>query len=185
MRSFSKYRGSVSGLIIPVIIILLSTMLYGHGEKKHSDTTAAESTVADSMTVNFDSLNAIIAGGFDELEPVFKRACYDCHSDKTIFPWYHGLPGIKQMIDDDIKDAQKHLDMSNGYPFGGHAGQAENLRAIKKEIEEGEMPPLMYRLMHWSAAPSDEETEAIINWTDKSVKMLSPDSSDVLPDDDD
>ena len=177
METVSRKFRWIIRLIIPAIVIASAAILYGHGGEEHNDTAAAETTMADSAVVSPDSINAIINIGFTQLEPLFKRACFDCHTNKTDFPWYYKIPGIRQMIDNDIKHARKHIDMSNGFPFTGHASQVENLRAIREEIKEDAMPPFDYRLMHWSASPSKEEAEAIINWADSSMELLSPGAS--------
>src|SRR6478609_4401076 len=42
--------------------------------------------------------------------PLFQRACADCHSGDTEYPWYAMVPGIKQMIRQDIDEARKHIE---------------------------------------------------------------------------
>jgi hypothetical protein len=115
---------------------------------------------------------AEINAGFERLKPVFVRGCFDCHSDQTKYPWYHKLPIIGGWMDGHIKGARHHLDMSNGFPFGGEDSQTEMLENIKHEIEEGDMPLLSYRLMHWSAEPDKAEKDSIYAWVDQSVKLL-------------
>lgn len=119
-----------------------------------------------------DSAFTVINAGFRQLEPVFRRACFDCHSDQTVFPWYHRVPGVKSWLDRDIRKARKHLDMSAGFPFVGHGNPAEDLADIREELEEGSMPPLAYRLMHPGAAPTPAEKDSIYAWIDRSLVLL-------------
>jgi hypothetical protein len=76
------------------------------------------------------------------------------------------------MIDSDIAEARKHLDMSDGFPFGGHGKPADDLVAISEEVLEGEMPPMSYRFMHWSAKPTDSERDSIVAWVERSLASL-------------
>lgn len=117
---------------------------------------------------------AEINTGFEELKPIFKAACFDCHSNQTDFPWYHSLPFVKGFLDDHVAEARDELDMSNGFPFTGHSKrQADNLLKMKREIEEGAMPLKSYRIMHWGAAPNDEEKDSIYAWIDRSLVLLA------------
>jgi len=126
-----------------------------------------------SEALNWDSVYAGIQAGFVKLRPIFQKGCFDCHSDQTHYPWYHNLPGIKGMIDKDIRVARKRLDMSSGFPFGGHPRPADDLSRIRGELEEHDMPPWEYRLMHWSANPSAAERDSAISWIDASLKLLA------------
>ena len=63
--------------------------------------------------------------------------------------------------------------MSDGFPFAGHGKPADDLIAIRDEIFDGEMPPLSYRFMHWSAKPSDSERDSIIVWVRRSLASLA------------
>lgn len=127
-----------------------------------------------SATADVSATYAEINAGFERLKPIFKDGCFDCHSDQTDFPWYHSLPIIKGWLDEHVAEARDELDMSNGFPFGGHSRrQADNLLKMKREIEEGEMPLLSYRIMHWGAAPNDEEKDSIYAWIDRSLVLLA------------
>lgn len=115
-----------------------------------------------------------IAVGYERLKPVFESGCYDCHSTQTDFPWYHSLPVIKGWLEEHVAEARNELDFTQGFPFGGHhKRQADNLYKIKGELESGAMPLWQYRLMHWGAAPNDEEKDSIYAWVDRSLILLA------------
>lgn len=99
-----------------------------------------------------------------QVKPLLKRTCFDCHSGNTIYPWYHSIPGVKQIINNDIEEGRDHLDMSQDYPFFGKIKQEEQLKEILEEIKEGGMPPLPYKLLHWSSRLSQEEINVIESW---------------------
>jgi len=131
-------------------------------------------SVADSIqATNWDSLYESIQTGFVRLHPIFQKGCFDCHSDQTRYPWYHRIPVVKGLIDEDIRNARKHVDMSRGFPFGKAHRPADNLARIRDQLAEHEMPPWNYRLMHWSANPSDAERDSVIAWIDESLRMLA------------
>jgi len=120
-----------------------------------------------------DSLFAEINRGFAALEPIFVKGCFDCHTDRTRYPWYHSLPLVKSMIDSDIRKARRNLNMSSGFPFSQKGNVADDLVAMRDELQSGDMPPLKYRFMHWDAKPSQAERDSVITWIDTSLKALA------------
>jgi hypothetical protein len=75
-----------------------------------------------------------------------KRACFDCHSNETIWPWYSNIAPISWLIYRDVADGRRKFNFSDW----------KNIRLrepgeIASAITEGEMPPLQYLLIHSSA----------------------------------
>ena len=159
-------------LLIPVVSIL------SHGKKKHDDDDkndkqeAVDSTLSDSSQIIQDSIYATINNNYQTVRYIFKNSCFDCHTDSTKYPWYHVLPFIGGVIDDDIEEAKTHLDMSNDFPFGGHATQIDQLTEIREDIKEGKMPILSYRLTHWGLLIEGKKQDSVFQWIDESIKML-------------
>ena len=171
------------GLISPIFLIAVSlalaaaiTLLPIHLENVGAEQLASSNsslTFSDTGATSRDSLYAEINRGFAGLEPIFVKGCFDCHTDRTRFPWYHKLPVIRGMIDSDIRGAQKRLNMSSGFPFSKRGNVADDLVSIHDELKSGDMPPLGYRFMHWDAKPSQAEADSIYNWINHSLKALS------------
>jgi len=109
----------------------------------------------------------------NDVKPIFEKKCFDCHTSQTRFPWYSKIPGIKQLIQTDIKEAKEHLDMEPDFPFKSHASPLEDLDAIKKSIFKNEMPPLRYRMMHSGSGLTPEEKETVYKWVQFGKEMLN------------
>ncbi|MEW5702608.1 MAG: heme-binding domain-containing protein [Candidatus Zixiibacteriota bacterium] len=138
-----------------------------------ADTAAIDSPTGSAVESGLDSVYSAIQTGFADVRPIFERGCFDCHSTKTHYPWYYRLPIVKGQIDGDIRQARRHLDMTNGFPFQGHGTPADDLSAIREEIDSGDMPPLGYRLFHWNAKPNAAEAQAIDAWIERSLALLA------------
>ncbi|MBD3169416.1 MAG: hypothetical protein GF307_08025 [candidate division Zixibacteria bacterium] len=110
--------------------------------------------------------------GFQQLRPVFKRCCFDCHSNETEFPWYYKLPIAKQIINHDVEEGRDELLFEGGFPFKSDREPHKDLAEIKEVIEEGEMPPWKYTIIHRSAKLTDKEKSRIIDWVDSSLAIL-------------
>lgn len=141
-----------------------------HQNHDHSK-AAAKAKVTDQSKEALRSVNE----EFNKtVKPIFEKSCFDCHSSNTKFPWYSELPVAKGLIASDINEAKTHLDMTEGFPFKGHGSPREDLEAILKSVQEGSMPPLRYRMMHWDRGLSAQERAAIKSWVENSLKILSP-----------
>jgi len=174
-----RSRGFISPIFLIAVSLALATaitLLPIH----HSNVGAAQLasnnsslTLSDTTTTSQDSLYAEINRGLAALEPIFVKGCFDCHTDRTRFPWYHKLPVIRGMIDSDIRNAHKRLNMSSGFPFSKRGNVADDLVNIHDELRGGDMPPLSYRFIHWDAKPSQAEADSVYNWINLSLKALS------------
>ena len=122
---------------------------------------------------NNESLQKINSAYLQKVKPIFKRACFDCHSDQVVYPWYYKIPGIKQWMDSHIEEGREKLEMSKDYPFkGGKKGLKHDLEETWESVDEGEMPPLFYRIMSKERRLSDEDKAIIKGWVDESLKEL-------------
>ena len=107
-----------------------------------------------------------------DVKPVFIEKCLNCHGTLSSFPWYYSIPGVKQMMNYDIREAHKHMDMRKDFPFGGHGAPVDDLKAIKKTMQKNTMPPWRYLLVNWDSGLTEVEKKKIIEWVDVSLKRL-------------
>ncbi|MFZ1685697.1 MAG: heme-binding domain-containing protein [Candidatus Zixiibacteriota bacterium] len=134
--------------------------------------STAEEVVTRTTEEREDSLFALIDENFKMVRPIFEKSCFDCHSNSPKYPWYHSLPLIKGMIDDDIKKGRKNVDFSSGFPFEGKQPILQILHNIREEIDEGDMPLWQYRLMHWGTKIEGVRKDSVFAWLDSSIAMI-------------
>lgn len=107
------------------------------------------------------------------VEPVFQNKCAPCHSSDFEAPWYSKIPGIHQLVEHDRSEAKEHLEISKGFPFGGHGEPGEDLEAIGDAVRKGSMPTRLYVWMHPSSVLTPVEKETILAWVNASEDKLS------------
>lgn len=154
-----------------LLAFILSINLFAHGDEDHP----AKEDKTETINPNMDSINQEINEAYlKNVKPIFKNKCLDCHGSGNELPWYYSIPGPKQLIDHDIKDAKKHMDMSNDWPFTGHKVKTgkKHLNELKETLEENEMPPFLYKLIHRDSAPTQEEIKIINEWISTSLEKL-------------
>jgi mono/diheme cytochrome c family protein len=88
-----------------------------------------------------------------------RRACFDCHSNQTNWPWYAGVAPASWLVYNDVAEGRESLNFSD-WLDGRREGEKGD--EIRKEIEEGEMPPFQYRLAHPESRLSGAEKQSLI-----------------------
>lgn len=172
-------RKIIFAAILLALSIGVAEIVLSHGGEQHDATkdtipaptepTENESTFKQAL----DSTYGEITVAYKSVKPILKNSCYDCHSAQTVYPWYHSLPLVGGFLDGHIKEAREHIDFSNDFPFGGHAGQIKQLQAIKKEIEEGEMPLWSYQIMHWNSEVEGTARDSLFEWIDTALSKIT------------
>ncbi len=98
-----------------------------------------------------------------EVKAIFERACYDCHSNKTRWPWYSAIAPAKWFIARDVKVGRQWLNFSiwQSYP----EEKKEKLKAMIFKAVGLAMPLGTYLKFHRDARLSREDKATIRRWT--------------------
>lgn len=86
---------------------------------------------------------------------IFYRACADCHSHETRWPWYSGVAPVSWLVANHVREGRREMNIS--VPDEVDAGEAV------KEIRKDEMPPADYRLIHPEARLTEAEKKELIS----------------------
>lgn len=82
------------------------------------------------------------------------RACFDCHSNQTTWPWYADVAPVSWLIQRDVDAGRARLNFSQWTQR--HEG------GVAEPVQEGSMPPWYYTLLHPTARLSPTETHRLI-----------------------
>jgi len=94
-----------------------------------------------------------------------KRACGDCHSSETRWPWYSHVAPISWVVADDVNLGRSHINFQDWEAQENPKEASEHLALICKQVREKGMPPLTYRLMHRESRLSEKDMDAICAWS--------------------
>jgi hypothetical protein len=83
------------------------------------------------------------------------RACYDCHSNETAWPWYTNVAPVSWLTQHDVDDGRHKLNFSEW-------NRPQKTDDIVKSVRDGEMPPAIYLPTHPSANLSTGDRQALI-----------------------
>ena len=104
------------------------------------------------------------------VKSLLHRACYNCHSNETVWPWYSNVAPVSWLVGNDVKEARRHMNFSDWGTYSSSA-QSRRLEAIAEVMKEGEMPPWYYSIMHPESRLSDSERNEIRNWAAQSLAL--------------
>ncbi len=106
-----------------------------------------------------------------EVSEILGRACQDCHSNQTVWPWYARVPPMSTMIAKDVEEGRAFMNLSawGKYSKGRKLGY---LASIASAATAGQMPPRRYTMIHGDARLSDAERQKIANWATEEMRRL-------------
>jgi hypothetical protein len=110
-----------------------------------------------------------------EVQRVFTKACYDCHSDHTRYPWYAEVQPVGWWLASHIHDGQRHLNFSE---FGAYNAKTADrkLKQIAREVDDGSMPLNSYIWIHHDAVLTATEIKLIDDWTEAARAQIAPEA---------
>lgn len=156
MKMIRKPFVWVAGLV--VLGVLIQFVPYGHD---HTNPPVMQEPQWDSL----------------QTRALAKRACFDCHSNETVWPWYSSIAPASWLVYRDVAEGREHFnfsewDMHPSLPEGQGQGEEHQHgpEVIKEVLESGEMPPKQYLLLHPEARLSNEEVQLLIDGLTKSMQ---------------
>ena len=94
---------------------------------------------------------------------ILQRSCVDCHSNRTVWPWYAQLAPVSWLLADDVKDGRKEVNFSEWETFTPRR-HARKLQEICEQVEKHDMPPWFYVPLHPDAKLSDADRQTLCDW---------------------
>lgn len=106
-----------------------------------------------------------------DIQQIMARSCNDCHSNKTVYPWYTQIAPVSWWLKNHINEGRRELNTSE---FATYAPKKKDrkLEEICGQVRSGEMPLPSYLIMHGDAKLAPSEIDAICAWTDAERKNI-------------
>ena len=98
-----------------------------------------------------------------EVESILKKACYDCHSNETKWPFYANIAPLSFSISSHVKDGREALNFSEWKNIDPKIKIKRIQRAIKT-TQNGMMPLPTYLWLHKEAKLTKEEKRVLTTW---------------------
>jgi len=98
-----------------------------------------------------------------DVKSVLERACYDCHSNRTRWPWYSHVAPMSWLVARDVRKGRKELNFSD-WPNFDFEAQDHLMADIAKQVDRGTMPLAAYVVLHPEAQITPAERQRIVSW---------------------
>jgi hypothetical protein len=110
-----------------------------------------------------------------EVEAVLARACFDCHSSRTHWPWYSRIAPVSWMVAHDVSLGREEINFSQ---WGAYlpGTRERKLKWMARALTEEQMPPWQYQIIHPGSLLSQRDLKKLRNWIDCELKRPPPDS---------
>jgi len=98
-----------------------------------------------------------------EVRAILRRACFDCHSHETVWPWYSRIAPISWLIAHDVHEGRDKFNLSTWNRLRPRQ-ESKARKEAWDEVSEGEMPPWRYLVLHPRARLSPEDKTFLRGW---------------------
>ncbi len=84
------------------------------------------------------------------------RACYDCHSNQTTWPWYSNVAPLSWLIQHDVEAGRSRLNFTE---WNQSQRGVEN---AARQVQSGTMPQWYYVVLHPTASLTPAEKQTLV-----------------------
>ncbi len=104
-----------------------------------------------------------------DVASVLTRACQDCHSNHTVWPWYSRIAPVSWLIAHDVDEGRRELNFSE---WAGYTARRQDrkLKEICEQVDRGKMPMPIYTVMHPDAKLTASDRKALCEWSQEVQK---------------
>jgi len=149
--------------VLKVVAILLVVLVVGIQAIRPARTNPP---IDESQTINAKTQMT------SDVAAIFDRSCRDCHTNKTVWPWYTNVAPVSWWLSNHVSDGRRSLNMSEWGKLPNDR-QDRKLRQICDEVQDGNMPLSSYTPMHPAAKLSDQNKKTLCDWTETERQRLS------------
>lgn len=96
---------------------------------------------------------------------ILARACYDCHSDNTRYPWYAAVQPVAWWLNDHVTEGKSELNFSAFAAYNAKRA-VRKLQEVSDEVRERNMPLKSYLLAHPEAKLTDADVAVLTTWAE-------------------
>ncbi len=100
-----------------------------------------------------------------QVSALFERACQNCHSHKTEWPWYSKVAPVSWFVIDNVNLGRSHMNFSDWANYD----REEVIRLLEETCElvkTGDMPTRPYQWMHDESHLGEEDIGVICEWAE-------------------
>lgn len=133
-----------------VLLIALVIAQFFGPEKNEGDLTSISTLIAETNPP-------------EVVHNILKETCFDCHSNKTNYPWYSKITPVNYWMADHVNEGKKELNFSKWGEYSLKRKE-HKFEEIYEQVEKKEMPLDSYTWIHSEANLTQEQIAIVVNW---------------------
>ena len=106
-----------------------------------------------------------------EVAAIIDRACRDCHTNDTRWPWYTNITPTNWLVANHVQHGREHVNFSTWSAYDEDE-QDKFLGGMCSLPKRGRMPLPSYLYIHREARLSEADVAALCAWSEKMRDML-------------
>jgi hypothetical protein len=99
----------------------------------------------------------------ENVAQILTRSCNDCHTNKTVYPWYSNVSPFSWLLADHINEGRRELNFSVWNTYTAKK-KRHKYDEICEQVTSGEMPHNQYLWLHREAQLSAEDKKLLCDW---------------------
>ena len=107
-----------------------------------------------------------------QVAAIFDRSCNDCHSNKTVWPWYTNVAPVSWFLVNHVNEGRRDMNLSEWGSYDKDK-QSHRLRDICEQVQDGEMPLSTYTPLHPKAKLSAADVQTLCDWAKAERAQIS------------
>lgn len=109
-----------------------------------------------------------------DVKSIIDRACRDCHTNETRWPWYSNIAPVSWLLADDVHEGRRHMNLSE---WGTYklSRKISRLSNIDTQLSDGSMPLPNYVRMHPEAVLTQADRDKLSHWANEEGRKLGGD----------
>lgn len=150
---------TLSMICLPAVLLVATVLLH---DRPQNPPTERERSIETALNVP------------PPVQDMLRRACYDCHSSETRWPWYARVPPLAGRIEHDVARGRAVMNFSEWTVSAGAspARAAGTLSAACAAVQRGIMPKPPYPYLHPEARLSKDDIDSFCAWTREEAAVL-------------
>ncbi|HUR66805.1 MAG TPA: heme-binding domain-containing protein [Chitinophagaceae bacterium] len=106
-----------------------------------------------------------------DAKAVLAKACFDCHSNNTRYPWYTNIQPVHWWLDKHIVKGKKAINFDE-YTHKPLRYQYHKLEETVEMIKDEKMPIKSYKWTHKDARLNETDKNALITWANGTMDSM-------------
>lgn len=145
-----------------IVLIVLAVLIVLQAFRPERNQSAGPFTKDISTAVSFP----------DSVSQLLRSACYDCHSNRTQYPWYADVQPLGWILAHHIKEGKTELNFQEFAAYSRRK-QEGKLKSIANQVQNGKMPLDSYKWLHPLARLSPAQVQIIAFWANSIADSLT------------